>query len=129
MRFGKVFGLFAFLAIFIAALGLFGLSSYTTLQRTREIGLRKVLGSSVGNAVLLLLRYFFIQVLIAVPIGLGVGYLIMSGWLQNFPYRTGIGWWFFLLPILTVLLITVLTVSSQVIKTAHVNPAESLRSE
>jgi putative ABC transport system permease protein len=129
MRFGKVFGLFAFLAIFIAALGLFGLSSYTTLQRTREIGLRKVLGSSVGNAVLLLLRYFFIQVLIAVPIGLGVGYLIMSGWLQNFPYRAGIGWWFFLVPIGTVLLITVLTVSSQVIKTAHVNPAESLRSE
>jgi len=85
MRFGKVFGLFAFLAIFIAALGLFGLSAYTTLQPTREIGLRKVLGSSVGHAVLLLLRYFFIQVLIAVPIGLGVGYLIMSGWLQNFP--------------------------------------------
>ncbi len=129
MRFGKVFGLFAFLAIFIASLGLFGLSSYTTLQRTREIGLRKVLGSSAGSAVLLLLRYFIIQVLIAVPIGLGLGYFIMSGWLQNFPYRTGIGWWFYLVPILLVLAITVLTVSSQVLKTANVNPAESLRSE
>ncbi len=129
MRFGTVFGLFAFLAIFIASLGLFGLSSYTTLQRTREIGLRKVLGSSAGNAVLLLLRYFIIQVLIAVPIGLGLGYFIMSGWLQNFPYRTSIGWWFYLVPILLVLVITVLTVSSQVIKTANVNPAESLRSE
>ena len=128
-RFGKVFGLFAFLAIFIASLGLFGLSSYTTLQRTREIGLRKVLGSSAGSAVLLLLRYFIIQVLIAVPIGLGLGFFIMSGWLQNFPYRTGIGWWFYLVPILLVLLITVLTVSSQVLKTANVNPAESLRSE
>jgi putative ABC transport system permease protein len=129
MRFGKVFGLFAFLAIFIASLGLFGLSSYTTLQRTREIGLRKVLGSSAGSAVLLLLRYFIIQVLIAVPIGLGLGYFIMSGWLQNFPYRTGIGWWFYLVPILLVLMITILTVSSQVLKTANVNPAESLRSE
>jgi putative ABC transport system permease protein len=129
MRFGKVFGLFAFLAIFIASLGLFGLSSYTTLQRSREIGLRKVLGSSAGSAVLLLLRYFIIQVLIAVPIGLGLGFFIMSGWLQNFPYRTGIGWWFYLVPILLVLLITILTVSSQVLKTANVNPAESLRSE
>ncbi len=129
MRFGKVFGLFAFLAIFIASLGLFGLSSYTTLQRTREIGLRKVLGSSAGSAVLLLLRYFIIQVLIAVPIGLGLGYFIMRGWLQNFPYRTGIGWWFYLVPILLVLMITILTVSSQVLKTANVNPAESLRSE
>jgi len=129
MRFGKVFGVFAFLAIFIACLGLFGLSSYTTIQRTNEIGLRKVLGSSSGNAVLLLLRYFVIQVLIAVPIGLGLGYIIMSRWLQNFPYRTDIGWWFFLIPIMMVVLITMLTVISQVIKTAHVNPAESLRSE
>lgn len=129
MRFGRVFGVFAFLAIFIASLGLFGLSSYTTIQRTNEIGLRKVLGSSSGNAVLLLLRYFVIQVLIAVPIGLGLGYYIMHGWLQNFAYRVGIGWWFFLLPLLMVLLITILTVSSQVIKTANVNPANSLRHE
>jgi len=129
MRFGKVFGLFAFLAIFIASLGLFGLSSYTTLQRKQEIGLRKVLGSSAGNAVLLLLRYFIIQVLIAVPIGLGIGYIIMKGWLQNFPYRTGIGWWFYLVPVFLVLIITALTVSSQVIKTANVNPSESLRNE
>lgn len=129
MRFGKVFGLFAFLAIFIACLGLFGLSSYTTIQRTREIGLRKVLGSSSGNAVLLLLRYFVIQVLIAVPIGLGLGYYIMSGWLENFAYRIGIGWWFFIVPLLIVLLITILTVISQVLKTAAVNPAESLRSD
>ncbi len=129
MRFGKVFGLFAFLAIFIAALGLFGLSSYTTIQRTREIGLRKVLGSSAWNAVLLLLRYFVIQVMIAVPFGLGLGYYIMSGWLRNFPYRVGIGWWFFLIPLTMVLLITIVTVSSQVIKTANVNPSESIRSE
>ena len=88
-----------------------------------------MLGSSAGNAVLLLLRYFIIQVMIAVPIGLGLGYFIMSGWLRNFPYRTGIGWWFYLVPILLVLAITVLTVISQVLKTANVNPIESLRSE
>jgi putative ABC transport system permease protein len=129
MQFGKVFGLFAFLAIFIACLGLFGLSSYTTLQRRQEIGLRKVLGSSSGNAVLLLLRYFLIQVLIAVPVGLGLGYYIMHNWLQNFAYRVGIGWWFYLLPLLIVTLTTLLTVSAQVIRTANVNPAESLRHE
>jgi putative ABC transport system permease protein len=129
MQFGKVFGLFAFLAILIACLGLFGLSSYTTMQRRQEIGLRKVLGSSSGSAVLLLLRYFVIQVLIAVPLGLGLGYYIMYNWLQNFAYRVAISWWFFLLPLLIVLLTTVLTVSSQVIRTANVNPAESLRHE
>jgi putative ABC transport system permease protein len=129
MRFGRVFGVFAFLAIFIASLGLFGLSSYTTLQRTREIGLRKVLGSSSGKAVLLLLRYFTIQVLIAVPIGLGLGYYIMHGWLQNYSYRVSIGWWFYLVPLVLVILITLFTVSSQVIRTANVNPASTLRRE
>jgi putative ABC transport system permease protein len=129
MHFGKVFSLFSFLAIFIAGLGLFGLSSYTTLQRTREIGLRKVLGSSSGKAVLLLLRYFMVQVLIALPIGLGLGYYLMQGWLQNYAYRVGISWWFFLFPILIVMLTTLLTVSSQVIRTANVNPALSLKQE
>jgi len=129
IKFGKVFGLFSFLAIFIACLGLFGLSSYTTLQRTREIGLRKVLGSTSGNAVLLLLRYFTVQVLIAVPVGLGLGYYIMHDWLQNFAYRVGIGWWFFVLPLMIVMLTTLLTVSSQVVRTANVNPADTLRRE
>ncbi|RLD94207.1 MAG: ABC transporter permease [Bacteroidetes bacterium] len=129
VQFGRVFGLFAFLAIFIACLGLFGLSSYTTLQRRSEIGLRKVLGSSSGKAVVLLLRYFMIQVLIAVPIGLGLGYYIMHNWLQNFSYRVGIGWWFFLIPLLLVSLITLITVGGQVVRTANVNPADSLRHE
>jgi putative ABC transport system permease protein len=129
IRFGSVFGVFAFLAIFIACLGLFGLSSYTTLQRRQEIGLRKVLGSSSGNAVALLLRYFLIQVLIAVPVGLGLGFYIMHGWLDNFAYRIGIGWWFFLFPLILVGLITLVTVGGQVVRTANVNPAESLRQE
>lgn len=129
IRFGKVFGLFAFLAIFIACLGLFGLSSYTTIQRTHEIGLRKVLGSSSVNAVLLLLRYFVIQVIIAIPVGLGLGYYIMSGWLENFANQINISWWFFIIPTLLVMLITLFTVSSQVIKTANVNPVKSLRNK
>ncbi|MCK5463025.1 MAG: FtsX-like permease family protein, partial [Bacteroidales bacterium] len=128
-RFGRVFSLFALLAIIIACLGLYGLSSYTAIQRTREIGIRKVLGSSSGNAVLLLIRYFLIQVLIAVPIGLGTGFYLMSSWIQNFAFRINIGWWFFVGPVLLVALIAILTVSSQVIKTANVNPAESLRYE
>jgi putative ABC transport system permease protein len=128
-RFGRVFSLFALLAIIIACLGLYGLSSYTTIQRTREIGIRKVLGSSSGNAVLLLIRYFLIQVLIAVPIGLGTGFYLMSSWIQNFAFRINIGWWFFMGPVLLVTLIVILTVSSQVIRTANVNPAESLRYE
>ena len=86
-----------------------------------------MLGSSAGNAVLLLLRYFVIQVMIAVPLGLGLGYYIMAGWLENFAYRIGIGWWFFIIPSLIVLLITILTVISQVLKTANVNPAFSMR--
>jgi len=129
MQFGKVFGLFAFLAIFIACLGLFGLSSYTTLQRTREVGIRKVLGSSVMSCILLLTRYFVIQVLIAVPIGLGIAWYFMSHWIENFAYQISIGWWFFVLPVALIILIAVITVSSQVTKTANVNPAESLRYE
>ncbi|MGW8314693.1 MAG: ABC transporter permease [Bacteroidales bacterium] len=128
-NFGQVFGLFTLLAIFIACLGLFGLSSYTTKVRTKEIGLRKVLGSSSANAVVLLLRYFLVQVLIAVPIGLGLGYFFMSKWLRNFPYQVGIGWWFYLLPVLAVLVVTMVTVSGQVIRTANVNPSNSLRYE
>jgi len=128
-RFGSVFGIFAFLAILIACLGLFGLSSYTTLRRSREIGLRKILGSTSGNAVMLLVRFFIIQVCIAIPLGLGLGYYFMSDWLQNYAYRIRIGWWFILVPVLLVLVITLATVSSQVLKTANVNPAESIRHE
>lgn len=129
MRFGRIFGLFTFLAIFIACLGLFGLSSFTTLQRKREIGIRKVLGSSSANAVLQLIRFFVIQVMIAVPFGLGCAYFAMSGWLRDFAYRTGIGWWFFMIPVLMVLIIAILTVAVQVLRTAGINPAVSLRHE
>ena len=129
LLFGKVLNLFSLLAIAIACLGLFGLSSHTTAQRTREIGIRKVLGSSTENCILLLMRFFVIQILISIPFGLGAGYLIMSGWLENFAYRIGIGWWFFLIPVCLLTVIAILTVSSQIIKTASTNPATSLRYE
>ena len=129
IQFGKVFGSFSFLAIFIACLGLFGLSSFITLQRTKEIGIRKVLGSSVLNSVLLLIRYFVYQILIAVPIGLSIAYWVMHRWIENFAFRVSIGWWFFILPVIIVLVIAVATVIAQVTKTANVNPAESLRHE
>ncbi len=129
LQFGKILNLFSLLAIMIACLGLFGLSSYTTMQRTREIGIRKVMGSSVMNCILLLTRFFMIQILIAIPVGLGTGYLIMSGWLKNFAYRIEIGWWFFIIPVFLLVMIAILTVSAQIIKTARVNPAESLRYE
>ena len=129
IQFGKVFGSFSFLAIFIACLGLFGLSSFITIQRTREIGIRKVLGSSVLNSVVLLIRYFVYQILIAVPIGLSIAYWVMHRWIENFAFRISIGWWFFILPVIIVLVIAVVTVIAQVTKTANINPAESLRHE
>ncbi len=129
LQFGKVLNLFSLLAIAIACLGLFGLSSYTTTQRTREIGIRKVLGSSTRNCILLLLRFFVVQILISIPFGFGAGYIIMSGWLENFAYRIGIGWWFFFIPVCLLTTIAILTVSSQIIKTARTNPAICLRYE
>lgn len=129
IRFGLVFGAFSFLTIFIACMGLFGLSSFITTARTKEIGIRKVLGSTVFNSILLLIKYFVNQILIAVPIGLSIAYFIMQRWLENFAFRISIGWWFFILPVLIVLLIAVLTVIAQVTKTANVNPAQSLRYE
>jgi putative ABC transport system permease protein len=129
LQFKKVLSLFSLLAIIIACLGLFGLSSYTTIRRTREIGIRKVMGSSVFNCIQLLTRFFIVQVLIAVPVGLGAGYFIMSEWLKNFAYRIDIGWWFFIIPVCLLVAIAILTVSSQTIKTASLNPANSLRHE
>lgn len=129
LQFGTVFGSFSLLAIIIACLGLFGLSSYATTQRAREIGIRKVLGASIPQSILLLVRYFLNQILIAVPVGLAIAYFIMTRWIQNFPFRISIGWWFFVLPVSIVLIIAFVTVIAQVFKTANVNPAESLRYE
>jgi len=120
---------FAGLAIFIASLGLFGLASFATEQRTREIGVRKVLGASVTGVVLLLSRDFVKWVLIAYVIAWPVAYVASSRWLQNFAYRTDIGWGPFIVSGIAAVTIALLTVSYQSIKAGLLNPAKSLRHE
>ena len=128
-RFASAFMLFAALAIFIACLGLFGLSSYTVVQRTKEIGIRKVLGASVQNILTLLSWDFIRLVCIASLLALPVAYLVMQKWLANYAFRINIGWGLLLVPVVMVLLIALLTVSFQTIKAALSNPAKSLRYE
>ncbi len=128
-RTGKIFGTFSALAIFIACLGLFGLASFTTEQRTKEIGVRKVLGASVSQVVVLLSKDFTRLVLIALMIAAPVAYLAMNRWLQDFAYRINIGAWTFVLAGGLALVIALLTVSFQSIKAALANPVEALRYE
>lgn len=120
---------FAFLAIFISCLGLLGLVMFTAEQRTREIGIRKVLGATVPNVVGLLSKDFLSLVLIANLISWPLGWWAMSKWLQNFEYRISISWWVFALAGLAAVLIALLTVSYQAIKAAIANPVKSLRTE
>jgi putative ABC transport system permease protein len=121
--------IFSGLAIFIACLGLFGLASFTAAKRTKEIGVRKVLGSSVRNIVLLLSKDLLKPVVIASLIALPIAGYAMNSWLQNFAYRTSINWWVFALAALVTFAIAVITVSSKAIKAALANPSRSLRSE
>jgi putative ABC transport system permease protein len=128
-RFGQLFLYFSTLAIFIACLGLLGLISYITLQRTKEIGVRKVLGASTGNIVVLLSKDFLWLVGVALIIAVPVSWYAMSRWLENFAYHTQVGWWVFALSGTIALLIALLTISFQAIKAALANPVHSLRSE
>jgi len=128
-RLVKIFNYITSLAIFIAFLGLFGLASFTTVRRTKEIGIRKVLGASVFRIVFLLSKEFIKWVLVANIFAWPVAYLVMNKWLQNFAYRTNIGIQSFILSLLTVLIIALLAVSYQSIKAARINPIESLRFE
>lgn len=128
-RTNKLINSFTILAIIISCLGLFGLASFMAEQRTKEIGIRKVLGASVSSIVLLLSKEFIKWVLIATIISLPIGYFAMSIWLQDFAYRTNISFWIFLLSAAVALLIAMLTVSYQSIKAALANPIDSLRYE
>ncbi len=125
----QLFGFFSFLAIFIACLGLFGLASYTVEQRTKEIGVRKVLGASVSGIVLLLSKDFLKLVIAAAVIAIPVSYYIMSNWLQDFAYKTKISPVIFIIVGLTVFAIALATISFQAIKAATSNPIKSLRYE
>lgn len=129
MIFGKVFGAFAFLAVLIACFGLLGLSAYNVVQRTKEIGVRKVLGASVVSIAGLLSKDFVKLVLAANLVAWPVAYFAMNRWLQDFAYRVNIGWWVFALAGGAALLIALLTVSLQAIKAALANPVEALRYE
>jgi len=128
-QFARIFSLFAGLAIFIACLGLFGLSSYMTLQRTREIGIRKVMGASVLNIVTLLSQDFFRLIAAASIIILPFIYYVMKNWLQNYAYQMEIQWWLLTMPLVLVWLMAFITISIQAMKTAFANPVMSLRSE
>lgn len=128
-RFGKLFFNFAVLAIFISCLGLLGLASYSTLQRTKEIGIRKVLGASVTGIVNLLSKEFLQLVVIAFLIATPVSWYFMAKWLKDFDYRIDVQWWIFVLAGLMSFLIALLTISFQAIKAALTNPVKSLRSE
>jgi putative ABC transport system permease protein len=128
-RVGKLVGIFAVLAIFISCLGLFGLASFVAEQRTKEIGIRKVMGAPVSKLWQMLSRDFVVLVVIACFIAIPVGYYFMSEWLGGYEYRTEISWWVFLLTSLGALTITLLTVSFQALKAALMNPVKSLRSE
>jgi len=128
-RMFTIFGSFAFLAIIIACLGLFGLISFATEQRAKEIGIRKVLGASVQGLVGLLMTKFIKWVLMANIIAWPVAYYFMNKWLQNFAYRTNMSIWIFLLSGFAALMIALLTVSYQTIKAATANPVDSLRYE
>ena len=121
--------LFAGLTILISCLGLFGLASFVAAQRTKEIGVRKVLGASVINLWKMLSRDFVALIVISLCIATPVAYYFMYEWLQNFEYRTGLSWWIFASAGAGALVITLLTVSYQSIKAAMANPVESLRSE
>ena len=125
----KVFGLFSSLAILIACLGLFGLSSYTTVQRTKEIGIRKVLGASVSSIIRLLSQDFVRLVLLSAVVALPLAYWAMNEWLQNYAYRIEISGWLLVIPVLAVLLLALLTVGLHTVKAALRNPARSLKYE
>ncbi|MBX2927506.1 MAG: ABC transporter permease [Saprospiraceae bacterium] len=128
-RQGRVFIAFALIAILVACLGLFGLASFTVERRTKEIGIRKVLGASVAGITGLLAKDFLKLVLVAIVAASPIAYWAMSQWLADFAYRIELQWWMFALAGLGAVVIAFLTVSFQSVKAALANPVESLRSE
>lgn len=128
-RLGNLASLFTMLAIFISLLGLIGLASFVAEQRTKEIGIRKVLGASVVNLWKMLSIDFMILVMLSSLIAVPIAYYFLQDWLQQYEYRTEISWWIFAVAGIGALFLTLLTVSFQAIKAALMNPVNSLRSE
>jgi len=128
-RIGKLASFFSILAIVISCLGLFGMASFIAEQKTKEIGIRKILGASIVSIWNLLSKEFVVLVIIAFLVAVPLAYLLMTKWLRNYEYHTDITWWVFALTGLSALLIALLTVSFQAVKVATANPVDSLRDE
>lgn len=128
-KFGQLVFSFTWLAIFIACLGLFGLSAFTAEQKTKEIGVRKVLGASVGGIVLLLSKQFSQLIVVSIILAVPIAYYLMSQWLSDYEYRVDINWLWFVVSAITALLIAILTVTFQSVRAASINPSKSLRYE
>lgn len=128
-RFAEMFNFFSFLAIFISCLGLLGLATYVAERRTKEIGIRKVLGANIPGIIALIVKDFLKLVIIAVVISTPVGFYIMNRWLEDFAYRIEIGLWIFAITFMIVLIIAIATVSFQTVRAAIANPVKSLRYE
>ncbi len=129
VRFGKIFSGFSTLAILIACLGLFGLTSFTIQQRTKEIGIRKVLGANAKNLVLLLSREYILLVSIACLISIPIAWWVMSQWLDDYSFRITLGWWFYLIPVIFVIGMALLSVMFKIMSTVKTNPIRALRYE
>jgi putative ABC transport system permease protein len=128
-RLGKVFGLFTALSLFIACLGLFGLASFTAEKRSKEVSIRKTLGASVTGIVTMLSKDFLKPVIISALIAFPIAWIAMNSWLNDFAYRTEIKWQVFLLSALTGIIIALITVGYQAMKSANANPVINLRNE
>ncbi|MDW3197591.1 MAG: ABC transporter permease [Cytophagales bacterium] len=129
VKFGSIFSLFSGLAILVAALGLFGLSSFITAMRTKEIGVRKVLGASIQNLWILLTTNFLKLVGLAILLSLPLSYWLLNSWLEDFANRISLSWWLFAIPAISLIVVAALTVSYHTIKTAFLNPATTLKDE
>jgi putative ABC transport system permease protein len=128
-KLSELLWIFTIMAIIVGCMGLFGLAAFSAEQRTKEIGIRKVLGANILDIVGLLSRSFLVLVAIASLIAFPIAWWAMNNWLKNFPYRIMISWWVFAIAIIAALAIALLTVSFQSIKAAIANPVKSLRTE
>ena len=128
-RLGRFFIVSALIAVFIACMGLYGLTTFTAKQRKKEIGIRKVLGANTNNIVQLLAKDFMKLVMIAIVISCPIAWWLMHRWLENFAYRISISWWMFVVAGVTALLIALITISMQAVKAAWIDPVKSIRTE